>query len=115
MGQAIETAEFIYYTAGVSTYTPDGNYILGGRSHLEGLLFAAGDCGAGLSGAGGIGLTLAEMASRPPAGCSLLDKAELEAFAVDRFGSDLDPYTQAYREKCGRARGRKFRGGAREP
>ena len=46
------------YTAGFSNYTPDGHYLIG--KICDGLYWAGGDCGSGISSAGGIGRMIAE-------------------------------------------------------
>ena len=47
-------------TAGVPTYTPDGQFVVGALSGPAGLFVATGCCAHGIAGAGGVGRALAE-------------------------------------------------------
>jgi len=53
----MDKLEITNYTAGFSNYTPDGNYLVG--KVCDGLYFAGGDCGSGISSSGGIGKMVA--------------------------------------------------------
>lgn len=53
----IEHLEIKDYVVGYSNYTPDGQYVVG--QVCKGLYFAGGDCGYGISSAGGIGKMVA--------------------------------------------------------
>ena len=59
----IDTLEINDYIAGFSNYTPDGNYIIG--QVCQGLYFAGGDCGSGVSSSGGIGKMIADQSFTP--------------------------------------------------
>jgi 4-methylaminobutanoate oxidase (formaldehyde-forming) len=65
---------------GITTFSPDGHYLLGPVPGVEGLLVAAGCSAIGIAGSAAIGLWLAQLI--------LKGKTEdsLEDFALDRFG-----------------------------
>lgn len=54
---------FRHHIAGLTTYTPDGRFLIGAVAGVNGLLMASGCCGTGLSAAGGIGELVAALAS----------------------------------------------------
>ena len=54
---SIDDVEIKDYIAGYSNYTPDGNYLIG--KVCNGLYFAGGDCGSGISSSGGFGYMVA--------------------------------------------------------
>ena len=58
---ALNEARFESYMAGLSAYTPDGHFILGGIDGIPGLFVAAGCCGSGVMASGGIGDALARL------------------------------------------------------
>jgi 4-methylaminobutanoate oxidase (formaldehyde-forming) len=89
--------------AGLSTYTPDGLPLLGQVLGAPGLLVASGCCGAGIATSGGVGLALAGLAAGRPS------PIDLSSFAPGRFGP-LDPFEQAHRDRCARARSGKTSG-----
>lgn len=92
-----------HHVSGLSTYTPDGRYVLGALPGLDGLLVASGCCGSGVAASGGIGQALAELAAgRTPF-------VDLAAFAPARFGS-IDRFSPDWLSRCGAARAGK-RGG----
>ena len=91
-----------HHITGLSTYTPDGRFLLGRAGPLAGYLVAGGCCGTGVSCSGGIGDALAALA---------LDQtpvADLTDFDAVRFG-EIDPRTPAFRERCAAARAGKLR------
>jgi 4-methylaminobutanoate oxidase (formaldehyde-forming) len=93
----LEEAGMVDGIAGLTTYTPDGRYLLGPVPGLDGFLVAGGCCGLGVAGSGGIGSVIAELVTE---GASSLD---LAPFRVDRFGP-VDPYSPAFRHRCAQAR-----------
>ncbi len=98
----IMTARFSGYVAGLSSYTPDGNILLGAVPGVEGLLAAAGCCGSGVALSGGIGEAV-----------SCLVRGETPAFDIapfdpGRFGA-TEPFSDEFREQCARARATKLR------
>ena len=54
---SIDKVEIKDYIVGYSNYTPDGNYLIG--KVCDGLYFAGGDCGSGISSSGGFGHMIA--------------------------------------------------------
>lgn len=100
---ALEQVGIAHHVAGLSTYTPDGQFLVGPVASAPGLLVASGCCGAGVAASGGIGLAVASLAAgrRPP--------FDLAPFAPDRFGA-VDPFSAAFRERCEQARSRKRSG-----
>ena len=97
---AILQAEFSSYVSGLSTYTPDGQILLGAVPGLRNLFAAAGCCGNGIALSAGIGAAVSALArsERPP--------FDLSAFAPDRFGT-VDPFSQSFRDLCAAARAAK--------
>jgi sarcosine oxidase, subunit beta len=96
----LESVSLSHYVSGPSTYTPDGNFILGPCPGIEGYLVAAGCCGSGIAASGGVGRALAE---HIVLGESSLD---LEAFKPDRFGQ-IDAFDEAWLERCSATRAAK--------
>ncbi len=96
----LESVSISHYVSGPSTYTPDGNFILGPCPGIEGYLVAAGCCGSGISASGGVGRALAE---HIVLGESSLD---LEIFKPDRFGQ-IDAFDEAWLERCSATRSAK--------
>jgi 4-methylaminobutanoate oxidase (formaldehyde-forming) len=99
----IDEARFTRFITGLSTYTPDGGFVLGAVPELEGYLVAGGCCGAGIAASGGIGLAVAELAGGLP------PSFDLEPFRADRFG-DVDADSEAFRARCAAARSAKVSG-----
>ena len=50
-----------HHIAGLSTYTPDGRFLVGRAGPLEGFLVAGGCCGKGMAASGGIGEAIASL------------------------------------------------------
>jgi 4-methylaminobutanoate oxidase (formaldehyde-forming) len=93
-------AEFSNYVSGLSTYTPDGQILLGAVPGVRNVFAAAGCCGNGIALSAGIGSAISALVrnEEPP--------FDLEPFAPDRFGS-VDPFCQAFRDLCAAARAAK--------
>ncbi len=89
-----------HYIAGVSSYTPDGRYIIGELPTAKGVFVATGCCGAGIAMSSGFGRLLAELVNEKPT------FTNIDAFDPARF-AEADPFNQAFRELCASARGRK--------
>jgi len=99
---AIESAHFSSYICGLSSYTPDGEILLGPVPGISGFYAAAGDCGSGITLSAGIGEAIADLAlGRTP-------QFSIESFRPNRFGS-VDPYSDHFRELCAAARATKSR------
>jgi sarcosine oxidase, subunit beta len=93
-----------HHITGLSTYTPDGRFILGKAGPHEGFFVAGGCCGTGVSASGGIGEALAGVVLGEAPAVDLAD------FRPERFG-EIDPYGEAFRERCAAARAGKLRRG----
>jgi 4-methylaminobutanoate oxidase (formaldehyde-forming) len=91
-----------HHIAGLSTYTPDGRFLIGPVGPVAGFIVASGCCGTGVSASGGIGEAVADLVLGMPA------KIDPAPFRPDRFGS-VDPYDPAFQRRCAMARGDKSR------
>ena len=93
---------FADYISGLSTYTPDGQLVLGPVPGLTGFLATTGCCGSGVMLSAGIGAATADLA--------LARKSAFDttAFRPDRFGP-VDPFSQEFRARCAAARAAKSR------
>ncbi len=100
---ALDQARFTEFITGLSTYTPDGQFVLGPVPHLDGYLVASGCCGAGIAASGGIGLAIAELVA------GRQGPLDLEPFRADRFGA-VDPSSQEFRARCAATRSAKVSG-----
>jgi 4-methylaminobutanoate oxidase (formaldehyde-forming) len=99
---AIESAQFSSYICGLSSYTPDGEIILGPVPGVSGFYAAAGACGSGITLSAGIGDAIADLVSgRRP-------EFDITPFRPDRFGQ-VDPFGEPFRDQCAAARASKIR------
>lgn len=99
---AVDKARFSNYICGLSSYTPDGEIILGPVPGVSGFHAAAGDCGAGIALSGGIGDVMADLVLGQ-------DSAyDITPFSSDRFGL-VDPFGEPFRDSCATARAAKSR------
>lgn len=99
---AIENARFSNYICGLSSYTPDGEIILGPVPGVSGFYAAAGACGSGIALSAGMGDVISDLVlGRKPA-------FDITPFRPDRFGQ-VDPFGEPFRERCAAARASKFR------
>lgn len=97
--------QFAHHIAGLSMYTPDGKFIIGRFSGLDGFLVASGCCGSGVAASAGIGTLVTDLVlDRPP-------DVDAAVFNPDRFGP-IDPTTEEFRARCAAARASKSRGRA---
>lgn len=99
----LDRVELRHYVMGLSTYTPDGLFVLGPLPGVEGFLAATGCCGGGIAGSGGIGRTVAQMAAGQSSSWNITP------FRPERFG-DINPFDPAFRQICGLARSGKTSG-----
>ena len=97
-----DVLRYAHHIAGLTTYTPDGELLLGTFPGAEGLLLAGGCCGKGVSVSGGVGRIVADRILGHPA---LVD---LDRLRPDRFGTD-DPHSAAFVARCVDARANKGR------
>jgi len=98
----LDALRYPHHIAGLTTYTPDGELLLGAFPDVEGLLLAGGCCGKGISVSGGVGRIVSD---------AILDRralVDLHRFRPDRFGID-DPHSQAFIARCVDARANKGR------
>ena len=99
---AVESARFSSYICGLSSYTPDGEIILGPVPGVSGFYAAAGACGSGVTLSAGMGDAIADLVlERKPA-------FDITPFRPDRFGQ-VDPFGEPFRELCAAARASKSR------
>ena len=96
----LETTQIAHYIAGPSTYTPDGQFVLGSVPDIEGFLVATGCCGSGIGASGGVGSAIAELAIEGETGF------DLESFRTDRFGR-IDAFSPEWMQRCADARSNK--------
>ena len=99
----LETAQIAHYVAGPSTYTPDGQFVLGSIPDVQGFLVATGCCGAGIAASGGVGKALADLAVDGQTGF------DLEGCRADRFGA-IDAFSESWQRRCAEARSNKKSG-----
>ena len=99
---AIMQARFSSYVCGLSSYTPDGNILLGPVPGIEGLLAAAGDCGSGVTLSAGIGDAIADLA------LGHQTAFDITSFNPARFGP-VNPFSKPFRQRCAAARAAKSR------
>jgi 4-methylaminobutanoate oxidase (formaldehyde-forming) len=99
----IEEIEIVNYIKGLSNYTPDGNFVLGGIPAVSGFLAATGCAGAGIAMSGGIGRMITELAN------GHTTFAEAAHHRIDRFG-EVDPLDPNFIRRCSDARSGKITG-----
>jgi len=99
---ALDALRYAHHIAGLTTYTPDGELLLGTFPSVDGLLLAAGCCGKGISVSGGVGRIVSDVILDRPA------RVDLEALRPDRFAGD-DPHSPAFVARCVDARANKGR------
>lgn len=83
----LDDAPIVGGTAGLPTFTPDGQFVVGALDGAAGLLVASGCCAHGIAGAGGVGRAVAE---------AVLDDAptiEPAPLRASRFGAKLSDRT----------------------
>lgn len=99
----LDALRFQRFIAGLSTYTPDGQFVIGRAPGVDGLLIASGCCGAGIAASGGFGAAIAALAmeQEPP--------FDLAPFDPARFGA-IDPFDPGFRARCAAARSAKSSG-----
>jgi len=96
----LETTQIAHYISGPSTYTPDGQFVLGSVPDIDGFLVATGCCGSGIGASGGVGNAIAELAIEGETGF------DLESFRTDRFGR-IDAFSPEWMQRCADARSNK--------
>ena len=96
----LESTPIAHYIAGPSTYTPDGQFVLGSVPDVEGFLVATGCCGAGIGASGGVGSAIADLAIEGQT------RFDLESFRTDRFGR-IDAFSSEWMKRCANARSKK--------
>ncbi|MDC0077836.1 FAD-binding oxidoreductase [Deltaproteobacteria bacterium] len=96
----LESTPIAHYIAGPSTYTPDGQFVLGSVPDVDGFLVATGCCGAGIGASGGVGSAIADLAIEGQT------RFDLEGFRTDRFGR-IDAFSSEWMKRCANARSKK--------
>ena len=96
----LEAIQIAHYIAGPSTYTPDGQFVLGSVPDIDGFLVATGCCGSGIGASGGVGSAIADLAIEGRT------KFDLESFRTDRFGR-IDAFSSEWMQRCANARSKK--------
>jgi 4-methylaminobutanoate oxidase (formaldehyde-forming) len=95
---ALERLEIAHYIVGLSTYTPDGLFVLGGLPGLKGFLAATGCSGLGIAASGGIGLRF----NWPPINPLVRPKPyRLDRWAVDPLSEEFLRRVYAIEETSG--------------
>lgn len=100
----LDTLPLAHHITGLSTYTPDGRFLVGRAGPLDGFLVAGGCCGNGIAASGGIGASIASLVVGDT------PEIDLRDFAPERFGP-IDPYEESFRARCAAARAGKLRPG----
>ena len=79
-------APIVGATAGLPTFTPDGQFVVGPLDAVAGLLVASGCCAPGIAGSGGVGRAVAE---------AVVDAAPIESapLRAARFGAKISDAT----------------------
>lgn len=92
-----------HYISGISSYTPDGNPLVGlltdatGRRQLEGFIALTGCSGGGIGMSGGLGRLAAELALEQTT------FTDISPLALNRFGV-VDPLNDDFQRRCALAR-----------
>src|SRR5690606_15849538 len=97
---AVIDAKFSHYVSGLSTYTPDGQILLGAIPGVRNFFTAAGCCGNGIALSAGIGSAISALVRNEQPAFDILP------FAPDRFGH-VDPFSREFRYLCAAARAAK--------
>ena len=96
----LETTQTAHYVVGPTTYTPDGQFILGSVPDVKDFLVATGCCGSGIGASGGVGSAITNLAIDGHT------KFDLEGFRIDRFGR-IDPFSAEWMQLRAEARSKK--------
>lgn len=98
----LDTLPLAHHITGLSTYTPDGRFLVGRAGPRAGFYVAGGCCGNGIAASGGIGACIASLVlgQQPP--------VDIADFNPERFGH-IDPYGEDFRARCAAARAGKLR------
>ncbi len=91
-----------HHIAGLSTYTPDGELLLGAVPGVDGVFLAGGCCGTGVSVSGGVGRVVSDLVLDRPI------SFDIERLHPARFGVD-DPHSPEFLARCVDARANKGR------
>lgn len=99
---ALDALPLAHHITGLSTYTPDGRFLIGRAGPFDGFYIAGGCCGNGIAASGGIGACVASLVlgRRTP--------VDLADFDPERFGV-IDSYSEDFRARCAAARAGKLR------
>jgi 4-methylaminobutanoate oxidase (formaldehyde-forming) len=97
---ALEYTGIEHYISGPSAYTPDGSFVIGPVSDLEGFIAVTGCCGAGIAHSAGFGRSAAALAL----GLDL--PYDLTPYRPERFG-EFDPLSNDFCYRCAASRSAK--------
>ena len=89
-----------HYVAGLSTYTPDGKFVVGPVPAVPGLIVASGCNGNGIAASAGVARLVADLVQ------GRRSDIDVEPFRPERFGL-VDAFSPAFRARCSAARGSK--------
>jgi len=96
----IKHAEFASYISGLSTYTPDGNLVLGPVPQVDNFFTATGCCGHGIAMSAGIGTAMSGLLRGDTV------PVDLYPYEPSRFGK-INPFSPEFRDRCAQARASK--------
>jgi len=99
----LDELQLAHYVSNVSSYTPDGFYLLGPMPGVDGFIAATGCSGAGIGMSGGIGRFISELAISQPT------FVNPKPFRLERFGT-IDSFAPDFIRRCAEARALKRTG-----
>ncbi len=89
----LENLGISHFVPGLSTYTPDGRFIIGRSEKVEGLYSVSGCCGAGLAISGGAGKVISELLNNQPL------SFDISSYRPERLGQ-IDPFSEDFMASC---------------
>jgi 4-methylaminobutanoate oxidase (formaldehyde-forming) len=100
----LHSHRFVRRVNGLESFTPDGEFLLGPASEVDGFWAACGFCAHGISGAGGVGLVMAEWIVHGDPGLDLraMDLRRFRGKTMDRAtiqGAACEVYNTYYELK----------------
>jgi glycine/D-amino acid oxidase-like deaminating enzyme len=89
----LENLGISHFVPGLSTYTPDGRFIIGHSEQVEGLYSVSGCCGAGLAISGGAAKVISELINHHPL------SFDISSYRPERLGK-IDPFSEDFMASC---------------